>query len=129
MHHLSLDYGTYRRPAKDQSSLRISALPPEPSLFAHISMEADEESDQKSDILPHWMAAHAHLKNEFTKDEKYHNLMTWLYVLQIGRRGRVGDRDITVQKHGWLGKPSVYIIKTGRTPSTPTNMDTIIYKD
>ena len=24
------------------------------------------------------MAAHACLKNEFTKDEKYHNLMTWL---------------------------------------------------
>ena len=24
------------------------------------------------------MAAHARLKNEFTKDEKYHNLMTWL---------------------------------------------------
>ena len=24
------------------------------------------------------MAAHAHLKNEFTEDKKYHNLMTWL---------------------------------------------------
>ena len=24
------------------------------------------------------MAAHARLKNEFTEDEKYHNLMTWL---------------------------------------------------
>ena len=37
-----------------------------------------EVSDQKSDILPHWMAAHACLKNEFTEDEKYHNLMSWL---------------------------------------------------
>ena len=27
------------------------------------------------------MAAHAHLKNEFTEDEKYHNLMTWLIYL------------------------------------------------
>ena len=26
----------------------------------------------------HWMAVHAHLKNEFTEDEKYHNLMRWL---------------------------------------------------
>ena len=25
------------------------------------------------------MAVHARLKNEFTEDEKYHNLMTWLY--------------------------------------------------
>ena len=24
------------------------------------------------------MAAHARLKNEFTEDEKYNNLMTWL---------------------------------------------------
>ena len=27
------------------------------------------------------MAAHAHLKNEFTEDEKYHNLMSWLIYL------------------------------------------------
>ena len=24
------------------------------------------------------MAAHVHLKNKFTEDEKYHNLMSWL---------------------------------------------------
>ena len=41
-------------------------------------MEVDEESDQKSDIKPHWTAAHSRLKNEFTEDEKYHNLMRWL---------------------------------------------------
>ena len=27
------------------------------------------------------MAAHAHLKNDFTEEEKYHNLMSWLIVL------------------------------------------------
>ena len=27
------------------------------------------------------MAAHARLKNEFTEDEKYYNLMTWLKCL------------------------------------------------
>ena len=26
------------------------------------------------------MAAHARLKNEFTEDEKYHNLMSWLIL-------------------------------------------------
>ena len=36
-------------------------------------MEVDEGSNQKSDISPHWMAVRAHLKNEFTEDEKYHN--------------------------------------------------------
>ena len=41
-------------------------------------MEVDEGSDQNSDIMPHWMAAYARLKNEFTDDEKYHNLMAWL---------------------------------------------------
>ena len=43
-------------------------------------MEVDEESDQKSDIYPHWMAAHARLKNEFTEDENYHNLKGWLIL-------------------------------------------------
>ena len=42
------------------------------------SMEADKGSDQKSDIYPHWMAVPAHLKNEFTEEEKFHNLMWWL---------------------------------------------------
>ena len=32
-------------------------------------MEVDEGSDQN------WMSVLAHLKNEFTEDEKYHNLM------------------------------------------------------
>ena len=41
-------------------------------------MEVDKGSDQKSDIQPHWMAGHARLKNEFTEDEKCHNLMRWL---------------------------------------------------
>ena len=48
------------------------------------SMEVDERSDQKSDIWPHWMAAHARLKNEFTEDEKRHNLMRWL-ILMVNR--------------------------------------------
>ena len=38
-------------------------------------MEVYEGSNQKLDILPHWMAAHVRLKNEFTEDEKCHNLM------------------------------------------------------
>ena len=41
-------------------------------------MEVNKESDQKSDIQPHWMAAHARLKNEFSEDEKYHDLIGWL---------------------------------------------------
>ena len=44
-----------------------------------ISSEIFEPAhDQKSDIYPNWMAAHARLKNEFTEDEKYHTLMSWL---------------------------------------------------
>ena len=41
-------------------------------------MEEDEGTDQNSDISHHWMAAHACLKNDFTEDEKYLNLMSWL---------------------------------------------------
>ena len=58
-------------PAKCLARLHICAVSPEPSLFAHFSMEADEGSDQKSDIWPYWMAAaHACLKNEFMEDKK-----------------------------------------------------------
>ena len=41
-------------------------------------MEVDKGSDQKSDIYPHWMAAHVRLKNVFTEDEKNHNLVSLL---------------------------------------------------
>ena len=41
-------------------------------------MEVEEGSDQKSDMLPHWMTAHVRLKYEFTENEKCHNLMSWL---------------------------------------------------
>ena len=47
-------------------------------------MEVDEGFDKKSDILSHWMAAHARLKNEFTEDEKYHNLMTAHFLSVVG---------------------------------------------
>ena len=43
-----------------------------------LSMEVDNGSNQKSDISPHWMAAHVHLKNEFTEDGKYQSRMSWL---------------------------------------------------
>ena len=33
------------------------------------------------------MAAHACLKNEFTEDEKYHNLVRWLKLAFLGRKG------------------------------------------
>ena len=77
----------YRRPAKAQASLRKRAVSPEPSLFTHMKYgrsrkvnqkSQDERSDKKSVKQPHWTAVHARLKNEFTEDEKYHNLMTWL---------------------------------------------------
>ena len=44
---MRLWYLSHRRPAKAHASLRICAVPPEPLLFAHISMEVDEGSDQK----------------------------------------------------------------------------------
>ena len=46
-------------------------------------MEVDELSDQRSDIQPHWMAAHLHLKNEFMEDKKYHNFLSWVFQLSF----------------------------------------------
>ena len=55
-------------------------------------MAVDEGSDQKSDIQPYWMAAHARLKKEFTEDEKYHNLIFLLH----GRCGSSSPQYIKV---------------------------------
>ena len=55
---------------------------PEPSLFAHMKYGSRRryfgDLYYKPDIWTHWMAAHARLKNEFTEDEKCHNLKSWL---------------------------------------------------
>ena len=73
----SWDYGTYHK--GNQQRLRracASAQSRQSHPCSHtLSMEV---ADQKSDIKPHWMAAHVHWKNEFTEDKKYHDLTTWL---------------------------------------------------
>ena len=59
---MRLWYLSHRRPAKAQESLRICTI-------SHTwSMEVDKGSNQKSDIKPHWMAAHGRLKNEVMED-------------------------------------------------------------
>ena len=56
------------------------------------------------------MAAHARLKNEFTEDEKYHNLMRWLNCIftsfQCKRLTEVGEECFIVTvniNNGWVG--------------------------
>ena len=61
-------YLSHRRPAKAQTNLRIRAVSPEPSQFAHIKYGSRRRVRPKF----RWMAAHERLKNEFTEDEKYH---------------------------------------------------------
>ena len=43
-------------------------------------MEVDKGSDQKSDILPHWMVAHAPSKNKLTEDIKYNHDMAQIIL-------------------------------------------------
>ena len=73
----SWDYGTYHIGDQQRRTGEPAHLRCLPRAFAvrTWSMEVDEGSDQKSDILPHWMAAHPCLKNVFTEDKKYHNFM------------------------------------------------------
>ena len=44
----SWDYGTYRRPAKAQASLRIPTVSPEPSLFIHMKYRSRQSVRPKS---------------------------------------------------------------------------------
>ena len=106
----SWDYGTYH--IGDQRRLRracASAQSRQSLCCSHTwRMEVDEGSDQKIRHLPHCLAAHARLKNEFTEDEKCHNLMSRLIsptctadragTGQSGSRPKntAFDRDFTV---------------------------------
>ena len=69
---MRLWYLSHRRQSKAQESLRIRAVSPEPSLFLH-----------KKYGSRRWIAGHARLNNEFTEDEKCHNLMSWLKILSF----------------------------------------------
>ena len=75
---MRLWYLSHRRPAKAKASQRICAVSPEPLLFAHIKYGRGRRVGPKIKHLAGWMAAHARLKNEFTEEEKCHNLMRWL---------------------------------------------------
>ena len=76
----SWDCGTYRIGDNRRLRRACASVQSRQSLCcSHTwTMEVDEGSDQKSDIKPHWMAAHAYLRNEFTEDKKCQNLIIWL---------------------------------------------------
>ena len=80
---MRLRYLSHRRPAKAQVSLRIRAVSPEPSLFAYLKDGSRQRVRSKiRHLAPLDGCACARLKNEFTEDEKYHNLMIWLKYYQ-----------------------------------------------
>ena len=74
---MRLWYLSHRRPAKAHVSLGIHAFLPELLLFAHMKYGSRRRVRPKIRHLD-WMAGHARLKNEFTEDEKCHNLMSRL---------------------------------------------------
>ena len=60
----------------------MCAVSPEPSLFARIKYGSRR---RVRSTIRH-LAAHVRLKDEFTEDEKCHNLMRWLilpFVVQV----------------------------------------------
>ena len=72
---MRLWYLSHRRPAKAQASLRIRTVSPEPSLFAHMKYGSRRMVRPKIRNLAPLDGCACRLKNEFTEDEKYHNLM------------------------------------------------------
>ena len=71
-------------------------------------MVVDEGSDQKSDVQPQWIAAHAGLKIEFTEGDKCHNLGTIIAQAQhLPRRTMnrpMDDYDRTCKLNGTVMK-------------------------
>ena len=72
---MRLWYLLHRRPAKTQVSLRMRWVWQEPSLFTHMKNGSWQRVQPKIRYLAPLDGC---LKNEFTEDKKYHNLMTWL---------------------------------------------------
>ena len=66
------------RPAKAQASLRIRAISPEPSLFAHMKYGSRRRVRPKIRHQAPLDSCACVFKNEFTEDEKCHNIMSWL---------------------------------------------------
>ena len=77
---MGLWYLSHRRPAKAQASLRICAFSPQPLLVAY--MKYGSRRRRVGPKIRHVAPLDAHLKNEFTEDEKYHNLMTWFILIK-----------------------------------------------
>ena len=67
-----------QRPAKAQASLCNCPVLPEPSLFTHIKYGSRRRVQPKIRHQAPLDGCAYRLKNEFTEDEKYHNLMRWL---------------------------------------------------
>ena len=61
---MRLWYLSHRQPGKVQARLRIHAVSPEPSLFAHRKYESRLSVRPKTRHMPHRMAANVCLKNE-----------------------------------------------------------------
>ena len=72
----SWDYGTYH--IGNQRRLRRASASAQSGQSFRCSYTWSMEVDQKSDIYRHWTTARVHLKNKFTEDKKYRNLMRWL---------------------------------------------------
>ena len=75
---MRLWYLSHKWPAKAQASLRIHAVSPEPSLFADMKYGSRREVRPNIRHLAPLVGCACAFKNEFTGNEKYHNLMRWL---------------------------------------------------
>ena len=77
---MKLWYLSHRRLAKAQASLHIHAVSPERSLFAHMKYGSRRRFRPKIRHLAPLDGCAACLKNEFTEDEKCHNLMAQMRI-------------------------------------------------
>ena len=77
---MRLWYLPHTRPANAEASLRIRAVMPEPSLFAHIKYGRRRVRLRYLALLDGCACA---FEDKFMEDEKYHNLITWLKLPHV----------------------------------------------
>ena len=84
-----------RRPAKAQACLRIHAVSPEPSLFAHIKYGSRRRVQPEIRYLAPLDVCTYAFENEFTEDKKCQNLTSWLICTQQLPLNFFPDSDTT----------------------------------
>ena len=94
---MRLWYLLHRRPAKAQASLRIRAVSPQPSLFAHMKYRSRRRVRPNIRHLAPLDGCACTFEEWVSEDEKCHNLMRWLILFVLSSSNKPRHKKICLR--------------------------------